>query len=88
MNRLMTGLAALLATAPLMASSTELAQATDAAVLTPQTINSAALSDVPVEFAPVPAQKFFVPGSAASKGWPTVQTIAVKQLPSPAVARM
>ena len=89
MNRLMSGLTALFATAALMASwSSDVAEAAGAPVLTPQTINSAALEDVPVEFAPVPAQQFFVPGSPATKGWPTVQTIAVKQLPSPAVARM
>lgn len=56
--------------------------------LTAQAINSAALADIPVEYVPASPKTSYVAGSPATGGWPTIQTISVRQQPSPAVARM
>ena len=58
--------------------------------LTPQTINEAQLSGVPVAFAPSAGATtiHYLPATAASKGWPNIDYVAGRAIPSAAVARM
>ncbi len=57
--------------------------------LSPEAINSAPLTDVPARYAlPAPAQPHYLPATPATKGWPTIDFVAGKPAPSPAVARM
>ena len=58
--------------------------------LTPEAINAAPLSAVPVAYAPSAGTTTirYLPGSAATKGWPNIEYVAGRQPPSVAVARM
>jgi lipoprotein-anchoring transpeptidase ErfK/SrfK len=64
------------------------AVAAKAVPLTPEAINSSSLADIPEELAPTATQTVYIPGSAATKGWPTIEVVTEKQFASPAVARM
>jgi hypothetical protein len=54
----------------------------DRQALTPEAINAAPLSAVPVAYAPSAGTTTirYLPGSAATKGWPNIEYVAGRQL--------